>query len=93
MDDLALLDSMKAKTGTWSELARQLHATAGVPLDHEAIYKWRERGRIADRWRPWVVIFARKLELPVSMEVTLPRPRRWPAKSRRGKAERAAESA
>jgi hypothetical protein len=92
MNDLELLDRMKERTGTWAELARQLHVTAGVRLDHEAIYKWRKRARIAHSWRPWVLIFARKLELPVSADVTLPRPRRWPAKSRRGKVERAAES-
>ena len=60
MNDFALLGELKGEFRTWGALAARLGAEAGSPLDVEAIVKWRKRGQIALRWRPWVLSVAKK---------------------------------
>ena len=76
MTDDQLLDLlMDRKRGSGVVAARRLSDLAGTTLDREALYKWRERKRIAVWWRPYVIKVLQDdgQELPV--DILLP-PRR-----------------
>jgi hypothetical protein len=72
VNDVQLLSAL----GPASALARRLSSLAGEPLDREAIYKWKERGRIAHAWRPWVLLVATQDGVAVSRDIALPSPAR-----------------
>ena len=63
MDQATLITAL----GGGTEVATWLTKATGEDVDREAVYKWRERGLIPWRWRPYLAMLAaeKKVSLPV----------------------------
>lgn len=61
MDQATLITAL----GGGTEVATSLTKATGVPVNREAVYKWRERGFIPWRWRPYVVALAEKKQIAI----------------------------